>query len=1156
MNLFKSANYIVINDIDASITTTWNSGQGFIPVGYWMNEFTGTLDGQNYIISNLYINNSNNDTGLFGIIYYTEIANIILENVDFTTSQFSGGLVGVNNNSTINNCHTSGSIISDEVSVGGLVGYNDSGIINNSHSACNTSGGYRVGGLVGNNNGNITNSYSEGNVSTTRGPAGGFTGFVLGGNILNCYSLGNTTTLINSISGGFIGQVFLDMDSVIITNCYSKGIVTGDSLVGGFIGGKVDLGGPEVITNCYWDIETSGQATSEGGTGKTTAEMNTQATFLNWDFATPVWEIHSALNSGYPYLEWQGLVPPFAGGDGTVGDPYQISNAVELQNMNLVLSANYIIVNDIDASITTTWNSGAGFIPVGDDTNKFTGTLDGQNYTIFNVYINNITHYNGLFGAIDHTEVSNIILANVDITTSSFSGGLVGFNNYSTINNCHTTGDITANGSAIGGLVGENRFGEINNSHSSCNTSGEYEVGGLVGVINGNISNSYSEGNVESTLWGIVGGFAGRIYSGDISTCYSLGDVTSFDGSAGGFIGNFDAVDGEINIINCYSEGNIIATDGIVGGFIGQSWVDMGSVTITNSFSTGFVDGVSGTGGFIGNSMSMMGTIDITNCYWDIETSGQATSDGGTGKTTAEMNTQSTFTNWDFTTPIWIIHSALNSGYPYLEWQGLIPPFAGGDGTVGDPYQISNVDELQNMNLYLSANYIVVNDIDASITTTWNSGEGFIPIGYWLNEFTGTLDGQDYTISNLYINNSNNDTGLFGIIKDTEVANIILENVDYTTSDYSGGLTGVNNNSTITNCHTSGSITSDGYTVGGLVGFNDNGSIYNSHSEGNTSGGSKIGGLVGDNSGNIDNSHSACITSGESHVGGLVGSSLGNINNSYSEGDVVSSIDYGEVGGFAGYVFAGNISNCYSIGDATSLNGNCGGFIGFIDAMMETVTITNCYSLGDASTSGGVVGGFIGNCMSFSMEPITITNCFSTGFMTGISSTGGFIGEDMSMEPSLITSCYWDVETSGQATSVGGTGKTTAEMMVQANYVSWDFTTPIWNIHSALNSGYPYLEWQGLIQPLSAPQNVVAEVVGLDFNLTWDAVSGATGYKVYASIDPNGTYADISLDGVFGEESWSYEYIDNKMFYYVVAVDGGKLPVTKKNVIRNNSKVR
>ncbi|GAJ16266.1 unnamed protein product, partial [marine sediment metagenome] len=80
-------------------------------------------------------------------------------------------------------------------------------------------------------------------------------------------------------------------------NCYSAGAVIGDGDVGGLIG---DDG---TATDCFWDTETSGMDTSDGGTGKTTAQMKTEVTFTDagWDFEA-IWTICSGINDNYPCL--------------------------------------------------------------------------------------------------------------------------------------------------------------------------------------------------------------------------------------------------------------------------------------------------------------------------------------------------------------------------------------------------------------------------------------------------------------------------------------------------------------------------------------------------------------------------------------------------------------------------------------------------------------------------------------------------------------------------------------------------------------------------------------------------------------------------------------------------------------------------------------
>ena len=81
-----------------------------------------------------------------------------------------------------------------------------------------------------------------------------------------------------------------------------------------------------------------------------------------------------------------------------------------------------------------------------------------------------------------------------------------------------------------------------------------------------------------------------------------------------------------------------------------------------------------------------------------------------------------------------------------------------GSGTEEDPFIIYGVTDLQNMANNLTAYYELANDIDASQTSTWNGGSGFIPVG----TFTGHLDGNYYKIVGLYMNWANNDTYRYG----------------------------------------------------------------------------------------------------------------------------------------------------------------------------------------------------------------------------------------------------------------------------------------------------------------------------------------------------------------------------------------------------------
>ena len=229
----------------------------------------------------------------------------------------------------------------------------------------------------------------------------------------------------------------------------------------------------------------------------------------------------------------------FAGGDGSSGNPYQITTCMELQDMQSSLSSNYVLVNDIDCSDTVNWNSGAGFAPVGIAfSSPFVGTFDGQGYRITELHINRPSIFGiGLFGyTASGAMIKNAGLADVDIEGLSNVGGLVGFNSSDgNIINSYVTGRVSGSNAYVGGLIGMN-YGAIINSYSTANVSGSDYVGGLAGMsVGGDITNSYSTGSVSGS--GAVGGLVGYNVNGNITNSYSTGSVSGGN-TVGGLIGS------------------------------------------------------------------------------------------------------------------------------------------------------------------------------------------------------------------------------------------------------------------------------------------------------------------------------------------------------------------------------------------------------------------------------------------------------------------------------------------------------------------------------------------------------------------------------------------------------------------------------------------
>ncbi|MDA3843254.1 MAG: T9SS type A sorting domain-containing protein [Candidatus Kapabacteria bacterium] len=214
--------------------------------------------------------------------------------------QGAGGFCGYNSG-IISTCTSKASARAIEGDAGGFCGFN-SGII----VSCSSSGdteGKTVGGFCGTNSGTINLSSSIGNIKANyQGKAGGFCGLNKDDSqIINSYSRGLVTG--SNIVSGFIGEIstIYVSNKALIQNCYSSGAITSDKIAGGFCAEQSGLGSIE-IKNCYWDTETSGIDSSDGGTGKTTAEMKTQSTYENWDFAS-IWKINPNVNDGYPVLQ-------------------------------------------------------------------------------------------------------------------------------------------------------------------------------------------------------------------------------------------------------------------------------------------------------------------------------------------------------------------------------------------------------------------------------------------------------------------------------------------------------------------------------------------------------------------------------------------------------------------------------------------------------------------------------------------------------------------------------------------------------------------------------------------------------------------------------------------------------------------------------------
>jgi len=412
--------------------------------------------------------------------------------------------------------------------------------------------------------------------------------------------------------------------------------------------------------------------------------------------------------------------------------------------------------------------------------------------------------------------------------------------------------------------------------------------------------------------------------------------------------------------------------------------------------------------------------------------------------------------------------------------------YSGGDGSTGNPYKIATPEDMNEIGANLAdwdKHFIVIADIDLADYT----GTQFNIIGNSATKFTSVFDGNDHTISNFTYTTTDTDfIALFGcvrgpnaIIKDLT---LIDPNVNAAGSScFVGPLVGYLSSGTISGCGVeAGSVSGDAW-VGGLVGQQVGGTISDCYATGEVSGRNLTGGLVGLNrqGTTISDCYATGKVSGEWHTGGLVGVNMDTILNCYATGEVFGRIyDTGglvgdnrgvilhshatgkvigevDTGGLAGDNFC-FISHCYATGsveagDWRHTGGLVGDNVDYEDALPGYVkgTILNCYATG--AVSGGSAGGLVGGnrCLS------VIKNCYATGKVSGRDyDTGGLIGYDAN--DIIATACFWDIESTGQSSSDGGEGKTTAQMQTESTFTDdgWDFIE-IWNIGE--NQTYPFL---------------------------------------------------------------------------------------------------
>ena len=359
-------------------------------------------------------------------------------------------------------------------------------------------------------------------------------------------------------------------------------------------------------------------------------------------------------------------------GEGTTADPYIIATVADLYEFAIKVNegdntACAVLTADIDMTDEAEWT------PIGNDSNQYKGTFDGDGHTITGLKVDiqsDNTIYAGLFGYIgEGGTIKNVSLTDSKITCSGNRvsvGGVCGFND-GTIENCYNTGDVSGTGTSsygdvyAGGVCGWNT-GTIENCYNTGDVSGTTSisatdyvyVGGVCGFNDGTIENCYNTGDVSSTSTdgsGCAGGVCGW-NTGTIENCYNTGEVNGASTStfnpvnAGGVCGLNDYG----TIENCYNTGEVSGTGTSSNGTVYAGGVcGWNTGTIQNCYNTRDVSGTSSYGYVYAGGVcgcNVFGTIQ--NCYNTGDVSSTSTDGSGCAGGVCGLNDYGTIQNCYF----------------------------------------------------------------------------------------------------------------------------------------------------------------------------------------------------------------------------------------------------------------------------------------------------------------------------------------------------------------------------------------------------------------------------------------------------------------------------------------------------------------------------
>lgn len=400
----------------------------------------------------------------------------------------------------------------------------------------------------------------------------------------------------------------------------------------------------------------------------------------------------------------------FAGGTGEPNDPYQIATAEHLLSIGLddsLFDRHFVLIDDIDLDPNLPGGRVFEDALIARDQHEdvtgstgtfFTGLLDGQGHTIWNLSIaGRYGHDAGLFGMFSGV-VKDLHLRNVHISGSPV-GAIAGLNHRGIILRCSVIGQVSGSESVggmvgslwtatvmdcrtdvqvtgvdlVGGMIGGGFGGVLIRCESQVDIAGDESVGGLVGELR---EAQIVDSRVRGTVVGrdSVGGLVGNVTWAMSILRSTAACVVVAEQTSGGLVGATRRAGSDQGIVDSYARGSVAGS--VVGGLIGTA----SGVRIVNSYAACEMIPVASetesialaVGGLFGQADTHLGPL-VVSSFWDTQVSGVPLSSGegspllGAGLDTEQMQQQPTFeqAGWDFGST-WAMPE---HDYPVLQWE-------------------------------------------------------------------------------------------------------------------------------------------------------------------------------------------------------------------------------------------------------------------------------------------------------------------------------------------------------------------------------------------------------------------------------------------------------------------------------------------------------